>query len=149
LSKLKTLLAADGEKFTFENERMAQFVELLGLPNALSSYEYLQQGERDEIQGWKQFIHIPDLSAEKNAKRAAQALIKTEKKRLQKEGILFAEIEPPKQKGPGLPNSITWATDSTSNGLLLLQRQQNDIHGSDQRHAIVGAGARQGHQAGK
>jgi WD40 repeat protein len=119
LSKLKTLLAADGEKFTFEHERMEQFVDLLGLSNALSSYEYLQQGERDEIKGWKQFIHVPDLSAEKTAKRAAQALIKAEKKRLQKEGILLAEIKPPKEKGAGLPVSIAWGTDSTSNGLLL------------------------------
>jgi len=36
------------DKFTFESERMARFAELLGLPNAMSSYEYLQEGERDE-----------------------------------------------------------------------------------------------------
>ena len=122
LSKLKTLIAADKEKFTFEQERMTQFVELLGLPNTLSSYEYLQQGERDGIKGWKQFIHIPDLTAEKAAKRAAQARVKEEKKRLQKEGILLAEIEPSKQKGPGLPVSITWGTDSATSGLLLMWR---------------------------
>ena len=58
LGKLKTLLAADKGKYTFESERMAQFAGLLGLPNALSSYEYLQEGERDEIDGWEQFIHI-------------------------------------------------------------------------------------------
>ena len=58
LSRLETLLAADKEKYTFESERMAKFIELLGLSNALSSYEYLQEGERDEIEGWEQFIHI-------------------------------------------------------------------------------------------
>jgi tetratricopeptide (TPR) repeat protein len=58
LGQLKTLLAADKGKFTFESERMARFAELLDLPNALSSYEYLQAGERDEIEGWEQFIHI-------------------------------------------------------------------------------------------
>ena len=58
MSQLKTLLVAD--KFTFESERMAKFVKLLGLPNALSSYEYLQEEERDEIEGWEQFIHIED-----------------------------------------------------------------------------------------
>jgi WD40 repeat protein len=118
LGKLKTLLAAG--KFTFESERMAQFVGLLGLQNALSSYEYLWAGERDEIKGWKQFVHIPDLSAEKAAKRAAKAQIAAEKKRLQKEGLLLAEIKPPAQKGPGLPISITWGTDSATNGLLLV-----------------------------
>jgi hypothetical protein len=40
LTKLKTLLAAD--KFTFESERMAQFVKLLNLSNALGSYLLLQ-----------------------------------------------------------------------------------------------------------
>ena len=59
------------------------------------------------------------MSPEKAAKRAAQALIKAEKKRLQKEGILLAEIMPPKQKGSGLPVSIAWGTDSANNGLLL------------------------------
>jgi tetratricopeptide (TPR) repeat protein len=58
LAKLKSLLAADNGRFTFESERMSQFVELLGLSNAMSSYEYLQGGERDEIEGWEQFIHI-------------------------------------------------------------------------------------------
>ena len=58
LGKLKSLLTAD--KYTFESERMAQFVKLLGLSNALSSYDYLQSEDRDEdeIQGWEQFIHI-------------------------------------------------------------------------------------------
>jgi WD40 repeat protein len=118
LGKFKSLLAAD--KFTFESERMTRFVGLLGLSNALSSYEYLQSGERDEIIGWKQFVHIPDLTAEKAAKRAAKAQIAAEKKRLQKEGILLAEIKPPAQKGPGLPTSIAWGTDSATNGLVLV-----------------------------
>jgi hypothetical protein len=37
LGKLKTLLVTD--KFTFESERMAQFVKLFGLSNALASYD--------------------------------------------------------------------------------------------------------------
>jgi tetratricopeptide (TPR) repeat protein len=58
LSKLKTLLTAD--KFTFESERMTQFVKLFGLSNALTSYDYLRSEDRDEdeIEGWKQFVHI-------------------------------------------------------------------------------------------
>src|SRR5450756_945194 len=42
LDELKALLAADGEAFPFEGERMSRFVKLFGLSNALSSYEYLQ-----------------------------------------------------------------------------------------------------------
>lgn len=89
LRKLKTLLAAAKYRFD-EVERMRKFVELLGLPNAIGSYEYLDAGKRDEIQGWSQFIYIPDLSAEK---AAAQAKIDAEKKRLQREGMLLAEIK--------------------------------------------------------
>lgn len=56
LDKIKKLLAAD--RFTFESERMAKFVEALGFSNALTSYEYLQEWEHDEIEGWDRFIHI-------------------------------------------------------------------------------------------
>lgn len=69
---------------------MRMFVELLGLPNAMGSYEHLDARERDEIKGWSQFIYIPDLSAEK---AAAQAKINAEKNRLQREGMLLAEIK--------------------------------------------------------
>jgi hypothetical protein len=119
LNELKNLLAADKAEYTFEQERMTKFVELLGFSNALSSYEYLQSGEREGIKGWKQFVHIPDLTPEKNAKRAAQARIKAEKNRLQKAGVFLAEIEPPKRLKGNLGSSIAWGTDSTNNGLLL------------------------------
>jgi predicted RNA-binding protein Jag len=107
LNKLKTLLAANKEKYSFEQERMREFVELLGLPNALGSYEYLDSGERDGIKGWKQFIHIPDLTAEKTAKKAAQNKIKAEKKRLQSEGLFLAEIKPVKE-GEIWPDITAW-----------------------------------------
>lgn len=58
LNKIKALLAMDKGKFVFESERMTQFVEMLGLENALSSYEYLQAGERDDIDDWEEFVHI-------------------------------------------------------------------------------------------
>jgi tetratricopeptide (TPR) repeat protein len=58
LAKIKELLAANKEQYIFENERMSEFVELLGLSNASSSYEYLQSGEWHEIEGREQFIHI-------------------------------------------------------------------------------------------
>lgn len=137
LEKLKALLIADKKnEFVFENERMAQFVELVGLQNALSSYEYLQSGGRDGIKNWKQFVHIPDLSAEKSAKRAAKGQIAGKKKRLQKESILLAEIKPPSQEGPGLPTSIAWGTDSATNGLLLVwQSCHLTAPVDDQEHA--------------
>jgi WD40 repeat protein len=113
LGKLKALLAASQKKYTFEQERMTKFVELLGLPNALGSYRYLEEGERDGIKSWKQFIHIPDLSAEKASENAAQVRIKDKKKRLQKESILLAEIMPPKGS-PVLPDTLGWGTDTVA-----------------------------------
>ena len=82
LTKLKTFLAADPgrKKFLFESERMAQFVELLGLSNALASYDYLRAGDQDEdeIEGWKNFIHIESqpVSAEDYNKRGEMKLAK-------------------------------------------------------------------------
>lgn len=119
-SELKNVLHAEAGKYTFEQERMAKFGELLGVPNALSSYEYLQSGEREGIKSWKQFVHIPDLTPEKETKRAAQARIKAEKKHLQKAGVFLAEVEPPKELKGNLASSIAWGTDSTNNGLLLI-----------------------------
>lgn len=138
LDKLKTLLKTNHEKFIFEQERMSRFIELLGLSNAVSSYEYLQFGERHEIKGWKQFIHIPDLTSEKAAKRAAQDRVKSEKKRLQNEGILLAEVHPPKQKGPGLPISIAWGTDTASHGLLLAWQSYHFTHAIDDETVAIG-----------
>jgi hypothetical protein len=119
LNELKTLLTAAKDEYVFEQERMEKFTKLLGLSNSLSSYEYLQAGERDGIQGWKNFLHIPDQAAEKEAKRIAQKRIKEEKKLLQKEGILLAEIEAPREKGAGLPPAIAWTTEPEKNGMLL------------------------------
>jgi WD40 repeat protein len=119
LGKLQSLLTvSESNKFVYENERMAKFARLLGLPNALGSYEYLQEGERDDIQSWSKFIHVPDLASEKAVKRAAKAQIAAEKKQLKKSGVLLAEIKPPKQKAAGLLASIAWTTNLANGGLL-------------------------------
>ena len=59
LERLKTLLRRN-RNFTFESERMSQFVGLLDLENALSSYDYLQSGETENIEGWERFVHIEE-----------------------------------------------------------------------------------------
>lgn len=58
LPKLEELLAATKKNYAFESQRMAEFVELLGLTNTLSSYRYLQGGEQDDIEGWDRFQHL-------------------------------------------------------------------------------------------
>lgn len=88
----------NGPKFTFEQERLDQFAGLLGIENTFTSYEYLMDNDRDGIRGWKDFIHVPDLGAEKAARKAAKLALRTEKARLQKTGLLFAEHQPPGRK---------------------------------------------------
>ena len=119
LPKVQELLSTHGEPaFLFEQERMEQFAGFLGISNALSSYDYLQAGERQGIQGWKQFVHIPDLNSEKEARRAAKAAMAAEKKQLRKAGILLAEIKPPGPKGAIPPWGCYWSIDSTDAGVV-------------------------------
>jgi hypothetical protein len=106
IPKLQSLL--DAERMTFEGERLEQFADLLNLPNAVTAYEYLQDGERDGIQQWKRFIHVPDLAAEREAKRTAKAQAKAEMKRLAKEGILILE-----KTGPSI-----WCIDPANSDVL-------------------------------
>src|SRR5207247_3361396 len=87
VSQLQDLLDAD--RFDFELARQDKFAALLGLPNTAYAYEYLQGEERDRVQRWKEFIHIPDLAPEKAARRAAAAQERAELKRLQREGVLL------------------------------------------------------------
>ncbi len=114
-----TFLLKAEEGYAFEQERMSKALELLGLSNALSSYDYLQEGERDSVSDWNKFVHIPDLAAERKAKRAAAALLKAEKKQLQKKGILLAEVGPSKKSKQQLATAIAWGVDYSNGGILL------------------------------
>ncbi|MBE0539991.1 MAG: hypothetical protein IH623_01205 [Verrucomicrobia bacterium] len=116
--KLQKLLDAD--RFDFEMERFDQFAAILGLPNAVSAYEYLQDGERDGIKHWKEFVHVPDLTAERAAKRAAKAEIRAEMKRLAKEGILITELVGAKTSHKLFHQSPVWSIDPKTNDVLLM-----------------------------
>jgi len=73
-------------------ELLEEFAKVLGIRNAVTSYEYLKEDEETEgIVGWKRFIHVPDLSDEKASKRSANTALANEKKRLIRDGLLFAE----------------------------------------------------------
>src|SRR2546429_142954 len=82
------LTAHDDEEFDFEENRLEKFAELLGIENTLTSYEYLTRGEWDGINGRKQFVHIPDLTAGKAAAKAAAAALRARINRLKKARIL-------------------------------------------------------------
>lgn len=115
--ELKTLL--DSPRFTFEIERLEKFVDLLGLPNGVGSYEYLQDGERGGIQRWKDFVHIPDLTAEKNAKQAAKLKAKAEMARLAKDGFLILNVAGGKTDHRIFSSRPIWCIDQSTNDVLL------------------------------
>jgi len=106
--RLRRLLSACHTEFTFEQERLRQFAELIGIPNACTAYEYLQDGERDGIVGWREFVHVPDLTAEKAAKRAATARVRAELKALQRDRVLVRELK-----------HSFWCVDPSTSDLLL------------------------------
>jgi hypothetical protein len=86
------LAAQATDRAVFASELLEVFADALGIRNAVTSYEYLQENEEtDDIEGWDRFLHVPDLSREKARKRAVEAAIEGEKRRLIEQGRLLAE----------------------------------------------------------
>lgn len=46
-------------EYLFASQQMEKFARCLGISNSVTSYEYLISGEKDNIIGFKDFIHIP------------------------------------------------------------------------------------------
>jgi WD40 repeat protein len=96
-----------GESGAFDSSaQFEEFAALLGIENAATSYEYLDQGEREGIQRWKEFERFPNPKLEKNArKREIDQLIES--------GSLLAAY-------PGKKNCAAhWSLDPLRNGFLL------------------------------
>jgi WD40 repeat protein len=109
---LKQCLAeADAEPFAYAV--LQKFSDALGIRNAVASYEYLQDGETDQTEGWDQFIHIPDLSDEKASEQRAGAQLEKTKQGLMRNGLLLKELA----AEPGIHSPWPWfsqAPDSSS-----------------------------------
>jgi hypothetical protein len=90
-AELARILSRDGtEADPFRaTSQMARVAARLGIANVETSYEYVQAGEVEGIKGWKQFVHVPDLTAEKEAKRRRRAEVTAALKRLQHDGVLL------------------------------------------------------------
>jgi hypothetical protein len=114
LEELTNLLSDDDEeKSVFASDELERFADLLGLPNVITAYEYLMDGETDGTDGWDEFIHVPDISAEKAQKQAAQAKVDEEKEGLRQAGLLVYERCAPEFA------TIAWAADRTGSGFLV------------------------------
>jgi len=49
-----------GSEFLFASEQMVQFTDLFGIKNTITSYEYIEQGETENIERFSDFIKIPE-----------------------------------------------------------------------------------------
>jgi hypothetical protein len=117
IEELSKLLKA--ERFTFELERQDKFAALLGLPHTDRSYEYLQEGETDGVRQWRQFIHVPDLTAEKNARRAAAAQERAEYKLLQRDGLLLVSEAGKKSSNKRFYKTAVWVVNPSKSEVFL------------------------------
>jgi hypothetical protein len=117
IEELSKLLKA--ERFPFELERQDKFAALLGLPHTDRAYEYLQDGETDGVRQWKQFIHVPDLTVEKAARRAAAAQERAEYKQLQRDGLLLVSEVGKKSSNKHFYKSPFWVINPSKSEVFL------------------------------
>lgn len=109
LAAVKALLGQRHNAFPFEVNRLAKFAEIVGLENAVTTYEYLVAGERRRISGWELFVPVPDDRAEK---RAVVSALREKKAELKRQGILLTELQPPRAAGANAQHaSATWCLD--------------------------------------
>ena len=74
----------------FASELLVALASALGMANVQTSYEYLSDGEHD-VDGWDQFVHVPDLRTKELRSRKSDAAHQDEMRRLIREGLLLAE----------------------------------------------------------
>lgn len=92
-AEMMKILRRDHPEITFEAARLQQFADLLGIRNAVTSYEYLKGGERIGIERWEDFIEVPSeaVAAERAARRERRRAIAAEKEQLARAGLLLAD----------------------------------------------------------
>lgn len=88
---LRDLLASEAPDLA--EHRMAEVMRVLGIENGLSSYEYLESGERETVSRWSEFVHLPDRTAEKARLKAIKDARIAKKKALRDDGILLFDSE--------------------------------------------------------
>lgn len=73
-ARLRKLLDASHDKYIFEGQRLEEFAGLIGLTNAVGSYEYFQAGEGDELASADQYIHLKGAGIQTLPEAAPTAL---------------------------------------------------------------------------
>jgi len=98
------------------SELLVALASALGMANVQTSYEYLSDGD-DDVDGWDQFIHVPDLRTEESRARKADAARQDEVHRLTREGLLLAERGG--RRGRDVP-FLHWCPGPDDAGFLLV-----------------------------
>jgi hypothetical protein len=80
-----------------------RFAELLRLPNAATAYEYLIDGETDQIEAFERFVRVPDPTVDRQAQREREKSIGAEIKSLQEAGVLLLDEGRKKSAGAMFP----------------------------------------------
>ncbi|MEQ8221429.1 MAG: hypothetical protein ABRQ37_03935, partial [Candidatus Eremiobacterota bacterium] len=119
--KLKDILVLPSHSPFPGQEKLLLFAEILHIPNISTAYEYMADGETDDIEEWEKFVHIPDLSRINKKKRKADEKIIEEKKLLMDNGLLLFE------------SSVTdkffvrpvWCEDPSGKGFLVCWNRGN------------------------
>jgi hypothetical protein len=88
---------------------MGEFADALGIRNAVTCYEYLKEADGDGVEGWEQFVHVPDRTDELARLRQKDAAILEEKRRLAQEGRLLAERGGFPRWGGPRPYCVPWS----------------------------------------
>jgi hypothetical protein len=72
--------------------QLDELQSLTGVRNLTTCYEYLKEGETQQIKGWRQFVEVPaeTIAAEKNEKREQRSTLASDRRKLKKAGLLLA-----------------------------------------------------------
>jgi hypothetical protein len=107
VEQIRPLLVRDGRPW--ESDRLNSFAKVLGISNALTSYEYLKEGDHHGIKSWRKFEEIPvdEIANAKERKRQAKELLKSDVKRLKADGLLIDR----KVSRDGMPYACGLAQD--------------------------------------
>src|SRR5439155_8182519 len=76
-------------------------------------------GVTGEIEGWDQFVHIPDLSSEQAREDAAAVVARRERERLRERGVLLFEERAAPTASPMMVGRPLWCADREGPGFLV------------------------------
>jgi hypothetical protein len=87
---LRKLLARDSA-YPFASSQLEELQERTRIRNLTTAYEYLKEGETEGVQGWRQFREVPAqrVKADAEQKRRTRGRVATERKKLEKTGLLL------------------------------------------------------------